>query len=38
VVGRNNFQFCDSVAGVKAIANMYGLIETANANGMGPFH
>jgi len=29
--------FSDSVAGVKASANLYSLIETAKANGLEPY-
>jgi hypothetical protein len=29
--------FSDSVAGVKASANLYGLIETVKANGLEPY-
>ncbi|WP_420906114.1 transposase domain-containing protein [Candidatus Magnetaquiglobus chichijimensis] len=29
--------FCDSIAGAKASANLYSLIETAKANGLEPF-
>ncbi|EAQ99168.1 IS66 family transposase [Congregibacter litoralis] len=37
VVGRKNYLFCDSVAGAKATANLYSLIETAKANGIEPY-
>jgi len=37
VVGRKNWLFSDSVAGVKASANLYSLIETAKANGLEPY-
>ena len=36
-VGRRNWLFSDSVAGVKASANLYSLIETAKANGLEPY-
>ncbi len=36
VVGRKNWLFADSVAGARASANLYGLIETAKANGIEP--
>ena len=36
-VGRRNWLFSDSVAGVKASANLYGLIETVKANGLEPY-
>ena len=35
VVGRKNWLFSASVKGVKASANLYSLIETAKANGLG---
>nr|CRH05938.1 protein of unknown function [similar to C-terminal part of transposase] [Candidatus Magnetococcus massalia] len=37
VIGRKNWLFSNSVRGVKASANLYGLIETAKGNGMEPF-
>ena len=37
VIGRKNWLFSDSVRGVKASANLYSLIETAKANGLGPY-
>ena len=37
VVGRKNWLFSDSVAGAKASANLYSLIETAKANGREPY-
>lgn len=37
VLGRKNWLFSDSVAGVKASANLYSLIETAKANGLQPY-
>jgi hypothetical protein len=37
VVGRKNWLFSNSVAGAKASANLYGLIETAKANGLEPY-
>ncbi len=37
VVGRKNWLFCDTVAGAKASAALYILIETARANGLNPF-
>lgn len=37
VVGRKNWMFSDSVAGVTASANLYSLIETAKANGREPY-
>ena len=37
VVGRKNWLFSDSVAGVKASANLYSLIETAKANDLEPY-
>jgi len=36
VVGRKNWLFADSVAGARASANLYGLIETAQANRIEP--
>jgi len=37
VVGRKNWLFSQSVAGVKASANLYSLIETAKANALEPY-
>ncbi|HAN69834.1 MAG TPA: IS66 family transposase [Halieaceae bacterium] len=37
VLGRKNWLFSDSVAGVKASANLYSLIETAKASGLEPY-
>ncbi len=37
VVGRKAWLFADTVAGAKASANLYGLIETAKANGIEPW-
>ena len=37
-VGRRNWLFSDTVAGVQASANLYGLIETAKACGLEPYH
>jgi transposase len=37
VIGRKNYLFCDSVAGARSSANLYSLIETANANGIEPY-
>jgi transposase len=37
VMGRKNWLFSDSVAGVNASANLYSLIETAKANGLEPY-
>ena len=37
VIGRKNWIFSKSVRGVKASANLYGLIETAKANGIDPW-
>ena len=37
VVGRKNWLFSNSVRGVKSSANLYGLIETAKANGLEPY-
>ena len=36
VVGRKNWLFSKSVAGVRANANLYSLIETAKAHGLDP--
>jgi len=36
-IGRKNWLFSASVAGAKASANLYGLIETAKANGLEPY-
>lgn len=37
VIGRKNWLFSGSVAGVKASANLYSLIETAKACGLEPY-
>ena len=37
VVGRKNWLFADSVAGARASANLYSLIETAKANAIEPW-
>jgi len=37
VVGRKNWLFADTTAGARASANLYGLIETAKANGIEPW-
>lgn len=37
VMGRKNWLFSDTVAGAKASANLYSLIETAKANGLEPY-
>jgi transposase len=37
VVGRRNWLFCDTVAGARASANLYSLIETCKANGIDPY-
>ena len=37
-LGRRNWLFHDSVAGAKASANLYGLIETCKAVGLEPYH
>ena len=37
VIGRKNWMFSQSVAGVKANANLYSLVETAKANGLDAF-
>jgi hypothetical protein len=37
VIGRKNWLFSNTVAGVKASANLYSLIETAKANGLEPY-
>jgi transposase len=37
VVGRKNWLFCDTVAGARASANLYSLIETAKANKLEPY-
>jgi transposase len=36
-IGRKNWLFSTSQAGAKASANLYGLIETAKANGLNPY-
>lgn len=37
VIGRKNWLFCHSIAGAKASANLYSLIETAKANRQEPY-
>ncbi len=37
VIGRKNWLFSDTVAGAKASANLYSLIETAKACGIEPY-
>ena len=37
-LGRRNWLFHDTVAGAKASANLYGLIETCKASGLEPYH
>jgi transposase len=37
VIGRKNWLFSQSVAGVKSSANLYSLIETAKASGLEPY-
>jgi hypothetical protein len=37
VIGRKAWLFADTVNGAKASANLYGLIETAKANGLEPY-
>ena len=37
VVGRKNWLFSDSIAGVKASANLYSLIETAKTHDLEPY-
>ena len=37
VVGRKNWLFSASISGAKASASLYGLIETAKANGLEPY-
>lgn len=37
VIGRKNWLFSTSQGGAKASANLYGLIETAKANGLEPY-
>ncbi len=37
VLGRKNWLFSASADGAKASANLYGLIETAKANGLEPY-
>lgn len=38
VVGRRNWLFCDTVAGARASANLYSLIETCKANSIEPYN
>ena len=37
VMGRKAWLFCDTPAGAEASARLYGLIETAKANGLEPY-
>jgi len=37
VIGRKAWLFADTVAGAEASANLYGLVETAKANGLEPY-
>jgi len=37
VIGRKGWLFSSSVRGVKSLANLYSLIETAKANDLEPF-
>ena len=37
VLGRKNWLFADTTAGARASASLYGLIETAKANGIEPW-
>ena len=37
VIGRKNWMFSQSVAGVRASANLYSLIETAKGHGLDPY-
>ena len=37
VVGRRNWLFADTVAGARASANLYSLVETCKANGIDPY-
>jgi len=37
VIGRKAWQFSDTVAGAKASANLYSLIETCKANNVDPY-
>lgn len=36
-LGRRNWLFADTVKGAKASASLYGIIETAKANGLEPY-
>ena len=38
VIGRKNWLFSQSMRGAQASANLYGLIETAKANGIDPMN
>ena len=37
VIGRKNWLFSDTMAGAKASANLYSLIETCRANNIDPY-
>jgi transposase len=37
VIGRNNWQFSDTVKGAKASANLYSLIEAVKNHGLEPY-
>ena len=36
MIGRKSWLFCNTVAGAKASANLYSLVETCKANGVEP--
>lgn len=36
-LGRRNWLFADTVKGAKASATIYGIVETAKANGLEPY-
>jgi transposase len=38
VIARKNFMFCDSVDGANALCMHFGIIRTAKANGLDPYH
>ena len=38
VIGRRNWTFCNTASGANASAVLYGVIETAKANGLTPFN
>ena len=38
IIARKNFLFCDSVDGARALCMHFGIIQTAKANKLDPYH